>query len=79
MARMGAELKGNIHLRHEEFKKQHVGALKRSRRGSRKVVGDLCTVEMLWGLKIAKSLMEASGFPLKLHFHISPHICHFGF
>lgn len=79
MVRMGAELKGNIHLRHDEFEKQHVGALKRSRRGSRKVVGDLCTVEMLCGLKIANSLMQATSFPLKLYFHISPHICHCGF
>lgn len=65
MARTGAELKGNIHLRHDEFKKQHVRALKRSQRGSRKVVGDLCTVEMLCWLKIAKSLKHASSFPLK--------------
>ena len=48
---MDAELKGNIHLRHDEFKKQHGGALKRSPKGSRKVVGDLCTAEMLCGAK----------------------------
>lgn len=30
MARMDAELNGNIHLKHDGFKSQHVGALKRS-------------------------------------------------
>lgn len=70
---MDAEEKGNIHLRHDEFikKKQYLGALKRSQRGSHKVVGDLCTVGMLCGLKITKSLMQASSSPLKLYFHIS--------
>lgn len=73
-------LKGNIHLKHDEFQKQHVGALKRSWRGSRKVVGDLCTVEMLCQLKIA-NVFDAS---FKLSFEIIlftyPHIsCHLAF
>lgn len=79
---MGTRVKkATFIFRHDELKKkkQHVGALKRSRRGSRKVVGDLCTEEMLCWLNIANSLMRASSFPLKLYFHISPHICHFGF
>lgn len=65
MARMGAELKGNIHLRHDELKKNHVRALKRSRKGSHKVVGDVCTVEIVRWLEIAESLMQVWSFLLK--------------
>ena len=34
-------------------------------------MGDLCKVGMLCQLKIVCTLMQASSFPLKIHFHIT--------